>query len=384
MPVTNYIYDPVTEAYLMETDGDGNMTAWYTQEPVKYGDIHAQRRIDPATGVGQSYYYHPDALGSTRELTDANGDVVATYNYDAFGNTIASTGTIENPFRFTGNVGYYWDEDLQTYHIRARNYQPTTGRWTSQDPLLFVDGVNLYEFVRNCPLMFVDPSGTESLGEMIGGLIGAIPVTTIGISKTGHKFFPLPTPPFPPGSRFHLAYTIAGEFKKCCRGQDLHSVAVLSFALEGYATWGFAGKWSKEELPAVNGKKKRGRDQIPDGEGGMARRRDVEGTDKPWEEGYRARHFYLTKDDVSGCPEPWFDWQASVFLRGTIGWYWGTQLNISQPVTKDFDFIKGWNLDGGIARGVYGVSVELGVGGTVYVITPSKLIQKNSPKCGAC
>ena len=131
MPVKRFIYDPVTEAYLMEQDGDGNTTAVYLQEPVKYGDILAQHRIDPATGVGKSYYYHPDALGSTRELTDSNGDVVATYNYDAFGNTIASTGTVENPFRFTGNVGYYWDEELQTYHIRARNYQPTSGRWTS-------------------------------------------------------------------------------------------------------------------------------------------------------------------------------------------------------------------------------------------------------------
>ncbi len=157
MPVTNYIYDPVTEALLMETDGDGNMTAWYTQEPVKYGDVIAQHRIDPATGVGKSYYYHPDALGSTRELTDENGDVVATYNYDAFGNTIASTGTVENPFRFTGNVGYYWDEELQAYHIRARNYQPTTGRWTSQDPIGFAGGINLYGayFIPNA----TDPSG---------------------------------------------------------------------------------------------------------------------------------------------------------------------------------------------------------------------------------
>ena len=98
MPVTNYIYNPLTEAYLMEQDGDGNTTAVYLQEPVKYGDIIAQHRIDPATGVGKSYYYHPDALGSTRELTDENGTVVATYNYDAFGNTIASTGTVENRF----------------------------------------------------------------------------------------------------------------------------------------------------------------------------------------------------------------------------------------------------------------------------------------------
>lgn len=168
MPVTNYIYNPLTEAYLMETDGDGNVTAWYTQEPVKYGDIHAQRRIDPAAGVGQSYYYHPDALGSTRELTDASGDLVATYNYDAFGNTIASTGTVENPFRFTGNVGYYWDEELQTYHIRARNYEPITGRWTSQDPIGFAGGNNLYGayFVP----FGTDPSGLNPAIPILGGL----------------------------------------------------------------------------------------------------------------------------------------------------------------------------------------------------------------------
>ena len=161
MPVTNYIYDPVTEAYLMEQDGDGNTTVVYTQEPVKYGDVIAQHRIDPTTGVGESFYYHPDALGSTRELTDTNGEVVATYNYDAFGNTIASTGTVENPFRFTGNVGYYWDEELQTYHIRARNYQPTTGRWTNQDPIGFAGGINLYGayFVPN----ETDPSGMRPL-----------------------------------------------------------------------------------------------------------------------------------------------------------------------------------------------------------------------------
>ena len=164
MSVTNYIYNPLTEAYLMEQDGDGNTTVVYTQEPVKYGDVIAQHRIDPATGVGESFYYHTDALGSTRELTDESGTVVATYNYDAFGNTIASTGTVENPFRFTGNVGYYWDEELQTYHIRARNYQPTTGRWTSQDPIGFAGGINLYGayFVP----FYTDPTGSKVGGTM--------------------------------------------------------------------------------------------------------------------------------------------------------------------------------------------------------------------------
>ena len=177
MPTTRYIYNPLTEAYLMEQDGDGNTTVVYTQEPVKYGDILAQHRIDPATGVGKSYYYHPDALGSTRELTDESGTVVATYNYDAFGNTIASTGTVENPFRFTGNVGYYWDEELQTYHIRARNYEPTTGRWTSQDPIGFEGGINFYA-------AYFIPDGTDPSGMDCEFEICSSPVTF----GTGHLF----------------------------------------------------------------------------------------------------------------------------------------------------------------------------------------------------
>ena len=172
MPVTNYIYNPLTEAYLMEQDGDGNTTVVYTQEPVKYGDVIAQHRIDPATGVGESFYYHTDALGSTRELTDASGNVVNTYNYDAFGNTIASTGTVENPFRFTGNVGYYFDKELQTYHIRARNYQPTTGRWTSQDPIGFAGGdSNLFAYVGNSPTGRLDPTGNEPITIMTGVVV---------------------------------------------------------------------------------------------------------------------------------------------------------------------------------------------------------------------
>ncbi len=224
MPVTNYIYDPVTEAYLMETDGDGNMTAWYTQEPVKYGDIHAQRRIDPTTGVGKSYYYHPDALGSTRELTDESGTVVATYNYDAFGNTIASTGAVENPFRFTGNVGYYWDEELNTYHIRARNYQPTTGHWTSQDPIGFVDGPNLY-------IAYFVPNTTDPSGLMEGGQC--------------RQSFPQPVPKQGEISAEDYAKIIAdcekkfpANFKKAyeCSVKELSKKAGVAF-LDEYKDW---------------------------------------------------------------------------------------------------------------------------------------------------
>jgi len=50
---------------------------------------------------GAGYAYHADGLGSISGLTDANGNIAATYTYDSFGNLTASTGTVTNPFRYT-------------------------------------------------------------------------------------------------------------------------------------------------------------------------------------------------------------------------------------------------------------------------------------------
>jgi hypothetical protein len=52
-------------------------------------------------------FYHFDALGSTRLITDINGDVSDTYEYDAWGKQIDHTGNTGQPFRFVGQLGYY-------------------------------------------------------------------------------------------------------------------------------------------------------------------------------------------------------------------------------------------------------------------------------------
>jgi len=140
-----------SSAYLAETDENNDTQVIYTNEPAYYGNLISQRR-----GSNTSYY-HYEALGSTRELTDATEAITDTYLYDAWGVPLATVGSTINPFQYVGNVGYYFDPDTQDNYIRARIYRPTIGRWVSVDPLGFVDGANLYAalFIPNQ----LDPSG---------------------------------------------------------------------------------------------------------------------------------------------------------------------------------------------------------------------------------
>ncbi|HXC79179.1 MAG TPA: fibronectin type III domain-containing protein [Candidatus Acidoferrum sp.] len=101
------------------------------------------------------YYYQQDQLGSTRALTDATGTVAASYTYDAFGNITAQTGTISNPFLFSGQ---YRDTESGLYYLRARYYDPATGQFLSRDPELNSTW-EPYGYVADNPLNATDPSG---------------------------------------------------------------------------------------------------------------------------------------------------------------------------------------------------------------------------------
>jgi RHS repeat-associated protein len=78
--------------------------------------------------------------------------------YDAFGNIVAQLNPLlVNPILFTSRE---FDAETGLYYNRARYLDPTTGRWTIQDPLGFAAGdANLYRYVGNTPTLLVDPSG---------------------------------------------------------------------------------------------------------------------------------------------------------------------------------------------------------------------------------
>ena len=111
---------------------------------------------------GTVAWYLTDRLGSVRVLTDASGAVIDRITYDGFGNIIAETNpSASDRYLWTGRE---FDRVTGLQYNRARYYDPTTGRWTSEDPFGFAGGyTNLYVYVGNNPTNAVDPFGANEL-----------------------------------------------------------------------------------------------------------------------------------------------------------------------------------------------------------------------------
>ncbi len=99
------------------------------------------------TGTPKSLFYCYGPQGETRNLTDISGTVVDTYRYNAYGKTLATTGSNANPFRNGGKFGYYTDTDTGLQLAGARWYSPNAFRWLSRDPIHYRGGDNLYSYV---------------------------------------------------------------------------------------------------------------------------------------------------------------------------------------------------------------------------------------------
>jgi len=105
-------------------------------------------------------YYQYDGGGSVRQLTNSVGQVTDSYEYDAFGNSFTKQGTTPNNYLYRGEQ---YDSDLGLYYLRARYYNPATGRFLSRDPL---DGkakvpatLHKYLYAGGDPFNKIDPTG---------------------------------------------------------------------------------------------------------------------------------------------------------------------------------------------------------------------------------
>ena len=113
-------------------------------------------------------------VSSLRLIVDSTGNITKRIDYDSFGNIISDTNpTFTIPFGFA--VGLH-DIDTGLVRFGARDFDPTIGLWTAKDPIDFAGGdVNLYGYVQNNPVNFIDPSGkffTTAIGIFQGGLSG--------------------------------------------------------------------------------------------------------------------------------------------------------------------------------------------------------------------
>ncbi|MEM9917266.1 MAG: RHS repeat-associated core domain-containing protein [Bacteroidota bacterium] len=140
---------------------------------------------------GASYYYYYNALGSVTHLADADGMLAEQYEYDAYGNITIFDGAgiqigaslLGNPYLFTGQR---YDAESGLHFYKARYYSSQLGRFLQRDPLGYIDGPSLYEYVFSNPANWVDPLGLNgspcekpwwedcAVGAGLGALGGAI------------------------------------------------------------------------------------------------------------------------------------------------------------------------------------------------------------------
>jgi RHS repeat-associated protein len=144
---TNYIYDGAN--VIEQINSAGAILARFTD---------TQNVDEPlaTTSSGVSNYYEQDGLGSVTSLTNSSGALAQSYTFDSFGNLTNSSGSVTNPFQYTGRE---FDSETGLYYYRARYYDPTTGRLTQEDPIGLLGGINSYAYVKGNPINFVDPSG---------------------------------------------------------------------------------------------------------------------------------------------------------------------------------------------------------------------------------
>ena len=106
------------------------------------------------------HYTAYDANGNVSNLVDSTGSVTATYDYSPFGKVVSQSGAYAdiNKFRFSTK---YLELETDYYYYGFRYYDPDTGRWLNRDPSEERGGINLYAYLMNSPVNFVDFLGLK-------------------------------------------------------------------------------------------------------------------------------------------------------------------------------------------------------------------------------
>ena len=157
--VTNYLWDEASPHgdVALETDGSGSPLASY---------VLGGTELLSQTRNGTNSYYLQDGQGSVRNLTDAAGNITDTYTYTAFGGTSSHTDTTVNPYQYAGQQ---LDALTGLYSLRARYYDPTVGRFLTQDTYLYnlsdPSEINRYLYAMGNPVKYNDPTGLQALTE---------------------------------------------------------------------------------------------------------------------------------------------------------------------------------------------------------------------------
>lgn len=122
---------------------------------VRGHDIVASEDYDKVSDTSAYHFYHQNEHYDMELITGHDGRIRNSYSYDVFGNLRTSEEGIENRYTYYGEQ---YDKVSEQYYLRARYYNPAIARFTQEDEYRG-DGLNLYAYCANNPIMYVDPSG---------------------------------------------------------------------------------------------------------------------------------------------------------------------------------------------------------------------------------
>ena len=156
--LVKFLYNEDREA-VAEEESDGNV--------IRY--IRGLGLISSDSEKAKTYYHYvSDEQGSITHVIngeekesgelpqeDVQPQVLNHYEYDAFGNTVSCEEQVHNRFRYTGEQ---YDPLTGQYYLRARYYNPVIARFTQEDTY-YGDGLNLYTYCQNNPVLYHDPTG---------------------------------------------------------------------------------------------------------------------------------------------------------------------------------------------------------------------------------
>jgi len=148
---------------------EGNVIAELDSlERLKASSIRGYELLAQKDNEGNTYFYLNNSHGDVTALVNEAGAVVNWYQYDAFGNVVEEHEKVHNRFKYAGEQ---YDIVTGQYYLRARFYNPVVGRFTQED-VYRGDGLNLYAYVANNPVNYVDPSGYSAREDSVGGTPG--------------------------------------------------------------------------------------------------------------------------------------------------------------------------------------------------------------------
>ncbi len=167
---TTYMY--VDGKIISETDGTNYIIYHYDAEGILGINLN-----------GRLYMFRKNVFGDVTHIFSEGGELVGKYSYTAYGECtieldVNGIATL-NPIRYRS---YYYDEEAGLYYLKSRYYDPEVGRFISIDSIDYVDpdtvnGLNLYAYCGNNPVMNVDPNGNSWVDALLATALIVVCIT---------------------------------------------------------------------------------------------------------------------------------------------------------------------------------------------------------------